>query len=439
MLISGLRTELLSYFDLNREEYFESHSYLEINMQQWISIFDAAANAVSKIDAFSSSDGFVVVNESNVSSVQQCITDMYTCMNGRASWHRASLILLEYQFLAHFKWIGYAPQFVEYSGWGPCIYDLSDEQLAYYLWWRERAKIGEFAQASGEYIWLFVYECLLNTTGLTPINTRNLLERLYNHYLVTYPKPIHKRLSAEKLGFLIVNYTLYNGLYDDIQRIIQTYGIDDNYRKYHCFSEGKYQGFSKELLAIVLTDVKPKGFAGSEEESFVLHVLPLVFENIARNNTDLHKMILADLCGALNDHARWEFYESPVLSANLARRISPDQDHRSFVVDGNTYAYAAGEDLAANKEIANNRYGYYNDSGDNFHQKGMFYRSQYEGTTPIGRQAVTYVVRELQNKYRTVHGQRNLKTKEFPYSDYKAAVDLSIRSEVSCNAVTDNT
>lgn len=430
MHIPELKTKLLSYFDLNREEYHICHSYLRIDMERWTSIAEAAERARTNLDSFSSSGDFVIVNANNVASLQQCIEDMRICMNVHTSWHRASLILLEYQFLSHFRWCDDAPKFVEYDGWGPCIYDLTVEQLAYYLWWREKVKVQEYAQTTGEYLWLFIYECLLNTTNMTSTETKDLLEHLYAYHLETYPKPIHQRLSAKELGHFIVNFALYNGLYEDVPRLIHIYGIGDNYRKFHSFSCGKYQEFSKELLSMALSDVKTKGFSGSEEEHYVLHMLPRVFENIASTNPELHKIILGDLCGALNEHACWTVYDSPVLSSDIVRRIDPKQDHLSFIIDGNTYTYAKGEDLAANSELANNMYSwYYNDGGQNFHKKGMFYRSQFEGTTSVGRQIVTYVVRELQIQYRTAVGQRALKSKEYPYTEYKAAIDKSIKSE----------
>ena len=51
MHIPELKTKLLSYFDLNREEYHICHSYLRIDMERWTSIAEAAERARTNLDS----------------------------------------------------------------------------------------------------------------------------------------------------------------------------------------------------------------------------------------------------------------------------------------------------------------------------------------------------------------------------------------------------
>ena len=227
MLSPELLSTLKEYLDMNSPLYAECQSYMPISINEWKHMRDMCNQAVLCLDSFSD-DGAVIVNGSNIAALSFCIETIQACTNARTSWHRAYLVWIVYQFLSFFEWRGEKPEMESYDSWGPLIYELSQEQLSYYLWWRQEANHLMFHESTGEYIWLFVYEKLLNVNRCESNHeTLLILENTYSYYKENYPRPIHKRLTVEKFGHLIVNYALFNGLYGNVKELGAKYGVDD--------------------------------------------------------------------------------------------------------------------------------------------------------------------------------------------------------------------
>lgn len=137
--------------------------------------------------------------------------------------------------------------------------------------------------------------------------------------------------------------------------------------------------------------------------------------------------MINDICGTLDQHASWSFFETPVFSANIARFIVHGEQ-KSFLLNGNTYVLATGETLSADKALVNDQYSwYFNDQGDRFHIAGLYYRKQFSGITTEGKQLIDYLVRKIQVFYRSEHGQRTLKEKSCPYTEHMDEINDCIQ------------
>ena len=431
MLSDELKNRLVSFFDLDRDEYRESHGYLAIGEDQYQHIIDTAKKAIKTIFSFSDIDGFVAVDKDNVAMLLECIYALNTCMHHRNSWCREATILLAYQFLSNFRWTGIAPEYVGYDGWGPLIYELSSEQLAYYLWWREEAKDGMFHEATGEYLWLYIYDTVLNTCYNDSNQSLDALQKLYNSYSRLSPVVTHKRLSHQKLGYFIVNYALYNGITHDIDRLLKTYGMDDTFYIYNRVAIGCFNGIESHLVSLASSVVRTKVFENSEEKDFVLTIIARVYEQINKICKEYSINLLGDICGTFNDHALWAPYESPVLSARSAVKTVASNKHVSFAIGDNYYIYATNGDFSSDRELANSEYGfYYNDHGRRFHCKGFYYRKEYSGPNETAQSMVDYVIRKIQISCRSLFGGRTVKELICPYKEIKSKVDQIIYSLV---------
>lgn len=431
MLSTELQDKLVNFFDLDRAEYRESHGYLVIGGDQYQNITDTAKKAIKTLLSFSDANGYVPIKENNVAMLWKCVNAINTCMYHRSSWHRESTILLVYQFLRYFRWEGTTPNYIGYHGWGPLIYELLPEQLAYYLWWREEAKNRRFHEATTEYLWLYIYDTVLNTCYNSPSRSLIALQELYNSYSRLSPAVAHKKLSRQKLGYFIVNYALYNGLTADINNLLETYGIDDTFNIYHRIADGCFKGVELYLLSLASSSVKTKAFDNSDEKPFILTIIANAFEQISKVCKDNSINLLGDICGVLNDHALWVPYDSPVLYARSAVQTVASNKHVSFAIGENFYVYATGNDLSADRNLVNSNYSfYYNDDGRTFHCKGFYYRNEYSGPNETAQQMIDYVIRRIQISFRSLFRGRTIKELICPYQEIKAKVDLIISSLV---------
>lgn len=171
-------------------------------------------------------------------------------MYPRSSLHREITALLGYQFLSYFRWEGTASNYIGYDDTDPLLLRLSSEQLAYYLWWREEAREGIFHRTTNGYLWIYIYDTVLNTCYNDENQSLSALQELYHSYNRLSPEATHKELSHQKLGFFIVNYALYNGLTVDIDRLFNTYGVDDTFNILHRVAQGHFMGpnFTARLM-----------------------------------------------------------------------------------------------------------------------------------------------------------------------------------------------
>ncbi len=413
---------------------------MPVGLEEWKHKRDMCNHAFSCLDSFAEDDGVIIVNESNIAELSFCVETIRTYTSAQASWHRAYLVWIVYRFLSFFEWQGVKPEIESYDSWGPLVYELSQKQLSYYLWWRQEANHQLFHESTGEYVWLFIYEKLLNVNRCESNHeTLMILESTYSYYKENYPRPVHKRLSVEKFGHLIVNYALFNGLYDNVKELGDKYGVDDDYPLYLRFSKGRYIGLGRYLLNFASSDIKTKSFIGSDEELYVVQKLPLVLEEIYKNNNALRNLLINDICGKLDHHVSWDFFETPVFSPSIARFIEHG-DQTSFSLNGNTYVLATGKTLSSDKEFVNNQYSwYFNDRGDRFHVAGLYYRKNFSGITAEGKQLIDYLSREIQVFYRSEHGLRTLKRKSCPYTDYVDELNDCIQQCFAAHRFSDET
>lgn len=439
MLGAALLATLEEYLNMHSSLYSECRPYRTIDLKEWKRIRNMSSRALLCLESFSEDDGVVIVNESNIEAVSFCVETIQTCTYGRTSLHRSYLMWNVYRFLSFFEWQGEAPKMESYESWGPFIFELSPKQLSYYLWWRQEANCGFFHESTDAYVWLFVYEKLLNVNPYESNSaTLTILESTYSYYRENYPKPSHKCLTVEKFGHLIVNYALFNGLYDKVKELGNRYGVDDDYLLYLQFSKGKYAGLGRYLLNFASSEIKTKSFKGSDEEAYVIKNIPVILEEIYKKNNTLRSLLINDICGKLDQHSCWEFYETWIFSLSTAPLIAHG-DHTSFLLNGNTYALATGKTLSSDKELANNNCSWYlNDRGDRFHVEGLYYRKRFSGITSEGRQLIDYLSREIQVIYRAEHGLRTLKRKSCPYTEYTDEINDCIKQCFAANRCSDD-
>ena len=382
MLNPELRSTLKEYLNMHSPLYSECQSYMPIGLEAWKRNRNMCNHALSCLDSFTEDDGVVIVNESNIAALSFCIETILACSDAQASWYRAYRVWIVYRFLSYFVWRGKKPEIESYNAWGPLIYELSQEQLSYYLWWRQEANHQRFRESTGEYVWLFVYEKLLNVNpSETNHETLIILENTYSYYKENYPRPVHKRLTVEKLGHLIVNYALFNGLYNKIRELGDKYGVDDDYPLYLRLSKGKFVGLGRYLLDFASSDIKTKSLIGSDEERYAVQILPLILEKIYKRNNSLRNLLINSICGKLDSHVSWDFFETPVFSSIIARFIAHGEQ-TSFSLNENTYVLATGGTYSSDKEHVNNQYSwYFNDCGDRFHVAGLYSCSPYSNGT----------------------------------------------------------
>lgn len=432
MLSDKLLEKLTGFFDLDKDEYRESHRYYPIDEDQMEYIRSTAKHTIKVLPTFTEVKGRISIDEKSVAILRECIEGLHICMRPCTSWHRESTVFLVYMFLQNAQWTGKKPKYITYDGWGPIIFDLSSEQLAYYLWWREEARTGTFHEATGEYLWLYIYDVVLNTCYTTPEKSLAALEKLFDSYSLLSPVITHKRLSQQKLGWFITNYALYNGITSDIEQLLRKYGIDDYYDVYHSISNGCFAGLESHLLMLASSTIKTKAFNTSAEMQFVLSVLSLAFEDICKICRANAVNILGDLCGSLTEHASWNPYESPILSMRTAIHTVSSDKHTSFQLGKNIYIYATGNDLSSNRDMVDNTYSFYhNDSGERFHRQGFYYRKKYSGPNETAKQNIDYVIRRIQIVYRSLRGGRTIKEVACPYKEIKLDIDTAIQSIVS--------
>lgn len=77
---------------------------------------------------------------------------------------------------------------VAYSSFVPQYSQMNSGQLAYYLWFRDNAKDGNFLEADFAYVLLYIYEILNLPEQIPPSDGIGQLCKLWAHYRKAYPK-----------------------------------------------------------------------------------------------------------------------------------------------------------------------------------------------------------------------------------------------------------
>ncbi len=431
MLSDELKNKLISYldFDYNSYDYCKYHRGLSENERQHI--IENASEAINNITYFSEIDGCVAIGNDNITVLWKCIEAITACMRPLySSLRRSETVLSVYQFLSNFRWTGMLPHYISYNGWGPLIYELTVEQLSYYLWWREEAKNGVFNVVTGEYLWLYIYDIVLNTCYDDSNQSLVALEKLYDSYERLSPGVTHLKLSCKKLGYFIVNYVIYNGIPVNINELIKTYGVDDTFNIYDRISNGCFKGSERHLLSLATSAVGGKRLNDiSSETLFMVSIIAEVFEQISIICKDASINLLGDFCGTLTNDALWNPFESPVLKAETMVKTVQLNKHVSFSIGENPYFYVADDDLSADYISENEKYIFYH-NGYRCYRKGFYYRKEYSGPNDTARTMVNYVIREIQNSIRLLLGRRTLKEIKCPYQEIKCQIDSAIISLV---------
>ena len=429
-----LLDQMNSFFDFGRKEYIACLNYIgEVRQEkeQIHTIYELANYAQKTISKFRIENNKFIVNYASIDSLSICINAITECAQARGnSWQRETAIRLVYEFLSVFQWQDAAPNYDEYEHWGPIIYDLTSSQLAYYLWWREEVKLERIHKTNEAYLRLYIYDIILNTCYSSSEESICALETIYKVYPNLVPEPKYKRFSHQNLGFLITNYALNNKAVDNIQKLIDKYGLDDTFTYYYKISNGRYDQTENHLLKFLPSHIKTGLNKNIEEREFVLGIFAEVFNKICENEENKREFSL-HICGHLNDHVLWQPFYSAVLSARSACNSTSIETRQSFRIGDSVYYTTKGKDLSDSADGYNtNRSFYNNDQGERVHRSGFIYRSEYSGPTEIGRKLIGYVVRKIQINFRNLRGLKNLRECQYPLLARKEIVDDSIEKTV---------
>ncbi len=111
--------------------------------------------------------------------------------------------------------------YVRYFSYMPQYTQLTDQQLAYYLYWRSQLLIGKALICDEGYLYLFAYECInLTEILLTPQEALERLLTLWQNYAQKFPK-INKYLSEWVSDLCLIHrITLPHGRLGDLLPII---------------------------------------------------------------------------------------------------------------------------------------------------------------------------------------------------------------------------
>ena len=434
--LSGeLRTKLFDIFNLDNIEYKECHEYNKLYSQHANvdnKIAESAFEAKRIINTLKEKDGYAVVDEKNADQVWKCLQAINDCMRYNTSWQRSNCVYLAYRFLENFRWFGKAVEFTAFNAWGPLIFDLNKNQLSYYLWWRENAKKGVFHVATGEYLWLYINDIVLNTCLETASESLSALIALYEKYPDLSKGATHKRLSQQLLGLYIPNYARYNGLTDNIESLTDRFGFDDNFLICLDIEKGIFEGHESYLMSLTSSAIRTTTFMNSPEKQFVINIISLAFQKVHKICKSNAINIARNLVGERKAHVCWVPYDSPLLAMDTITQIPTEIPHTSFYCCGNTYSYTSSEDKALNSQLLGNYSSWYhNDTGENFDRKGFFYRSEYTGPDAAGLSMVDYIVRQIQNAYRSYQEPKKLLQElECPYKSIKREIDICINDIV---------
>ena len=83
--------------------------------------------------------------------------------------------------------------YVPYFSYVPQYNQLSRAQKAFYLWWRENCRQGEFLKTTYSYLLLYIFE-LINLGDLVDVReSQRMLTELWKHYHEEFPAMIGKR------------------------------------------------------------------------------------------------------------------------------------------------------------------------------------------------------------------------------------------------------
>ena len=388
-------------------------------------------HAKDKITHFSIENDFISVDEKSIQLINNFVGDLVGISNTKcSSWLRSKGIWLTYRFLSLCLWTGKDVPFVSYEDWGPFIFDLDCEQLAYYLFWRKRAVCGEFSICTNAQIWLYTFDLILNTCADEANGTLSALWEINEKYEELVPATSRKILNKAYHNHIIGDYCLYNMLINEYNALPQEYRITDDFPICESIYKGLFAGTGSYLASLAFTK-KTTSKIDTELEPHMPIILEKVFAGLFSLCQETATNLVSDLIGEKRRHALWYPYSKTILNADTAKDACK-ATHKSFSIEKNTYVFIEHDDMSSDPTLAEHVGSlYWNDNGDRLERKGLYYHQKYSGATTAGKQLVTYIICTVRNSYRKIHGLRTLKEMLCPYGKLQRRIneliDVTVR------------
>ena len=380
-------------------------------------------HAKSEITHFSIENGFISVDENSIQLINSFICDLVGISNAKCnSWLRSKGIWLTYRFLSLCLWTGKDVSFVSYDDWGPFIFNLDREQLAYYLFWRKRTICGEFSICTNAQIWLYTFDLILNTCVDDVNETLSALWKINQKYEELVPATSRKILNKSYHNRIIGDYCLYNMLISQYNVLPQEYRIFDDFPICESISKGLFADTGSYLESLAFTK-KSVSKVDTKIAPHMPTILEKVFTGLFSICLEASTNLASDLIGEKRRHALWYPYSDTILNADTVRDACKST-HKSFLIEKNTYVFIEHDDMSSDPTLSEYAGSlYWNDHGDRLERKGMYYRQKYSGVTTAGKQLVTYIISSVRNSYRQINGLRTLKETPCPYGKLKHRID----------------
>lgn len=388
-------------------------------------------HARNEIAQFVVKDGFISVDYNSLNSIHTFIGDLVGISNAKCnSWLRSKGVWLTYRFLSLCLWTGEDVSFVSYEDWGPIVYDLDREQLAYYLFWRKKAVYGEFSLCTNAQIWLYTFDLILNTCVDGANETLSALWKINEQYEELVPATPRKTLNKTYHDRVIGDYCLYNMLIDEYNALPQEYRISDDFPICESICKGLFAGAGSYLESLAFAK-KAVSKVDIILDTHMPTILERVFTGLFSLCQETSTNMLSDLIGEKRRHALWYPYSATILNADTVKD-SCKATHASFSIEKNEYVFIEHDDMSSDPALAEYVGNlYWNDNGERLERKGLYYHQKYSGATTAGKQLVTYIISAVRNSYRKIHGLRTLKEMPCPYGRLKHRIDALIDDAVS--------
>lgn len=375
-------------------------------------------------------NGVMSIDWNNISIIHKIlclIDDISHCRD--ASWLRGNATYYYFKLLSHCHWDGPIVEFVHFKTWGPIPYDQDENQLAYYLYWRDNAKKGLFLQCTDSQLWLYTYDLILNMCFPNERETFQSLLILNNNYKKLISTSTSRVRNEQYHKTIVAEYCIYNSLVDEYNSLPPDFKIIDWFTVCNSIVNRSFNGTGEYLYTFSYSIQK------SSNDSEIVHVLPQLLESILINYVQIDKInfnrIAHDLVGEKNTHCTWEPYNDTLIHPETLRKIPRTSTAINFFLNGNHYSYVVHPDRCRDKDMANTHSSwYYNDCGELFEKQGCYYHTKYEGATKEGKELIRYIIQRIRAEYRILRRKRSLKDVPYPYTSFKTELDGIIKQQV---------
>lgn len=378
---------------------------------------ELATNNIPNIEEI---DGNIAVNSQNFNILWTILRGIHAAYSDK--YYRMWMF---YKLLSRCTWVGLPVKFCATAATSIDEIKFPDE-LAYYIWWREEYKKKHILKCTRTHYWMYVRDLLHNTVFTSAEDSLDSLIFHYQQYSNLAATTDSFFYNKQKVKNLILNYALYNGLWNKAQQLIYKYGPVDNYEICKNISEGSYIGAGEYLIELAYSKVKTKAFVNSPLYQDVVNALPIVFKQLDEVCKNRWINVSTNLVGQEQTHVVWDVYDG-IIYEGILHEIVPLSVHQNFSIGKNFYCCATQSFVSVEAEDDSTiLQKHYSDRGEFFHKKGSYYCKKYTGAGTTGRELVSYVVRELQNHYRRLTGKEELAELHCPYFDIEADVKAII-------------